>query len=164
MGLLCTTTTILGFTPMLVSGDDSLSIKPGNKVPTSMVVSNVPLIGGIGNIFHHPIGNYYKWYRSGMYTKNWVIICATDPTFFQGTFETTKSSQPGRHWLMGIRPELCRTEGKGASDGPKSTRNLRAMERLIGKRVGWFIVGPLISKKDICMTWFLWLFFAGKKR
>ena len=48
------------------SGDVSLGIngvKPGSLKH-----------GGIGSIFHHPIGKDYKWYISGIFPANWGII------------------------------------------------------------------------------------------
>ena len=48
-----------------------------------MVGMLVPLKGGIGSIVHPPEGNIlYKWYISGiLYTANWGMDYATDPTF-----------------------------------------------------------------------------------
>ena len=33
------------------------------------------VIGEIGDFFHHPVGKDYKWYISGIFPANWVIIC-----------------------------------------------------------------------------------------
>ena len=43
----------------------------------------VPLKGGIGSIFHHPEGQDYKWYISGIFPAIWGIICHLPP--FRGT-------------------------------------------------------------------------------
>ena len=46
-----------------------------------MVGDMVPQKGGIGSIFHPPEGKDYKWYISGIFSANWGMDYATDPTF-----------------------------------------------------------------------------------